>query len=155
MALREHTLLDQPRLGNILRHLPAGLIIATPHATPGALGNGAYIIALRLARAVTFEARAIGKHRFAPGDYLYAGSANGPGGLNARIARHLRRDKNLHWHIDQLTSKASAMAAIAYADAKECDLVSQLTQLSTITIPAPGFGSTDCTRCQSHLLAVA
>src|SRR3954452_25262653 len=38
------------------------------------------------------------------GRYLYAGSARGPCGLRARLARHLRRDKAVHWHIDRITT---------------------------------------------------
>jgi Uri superfamily endonuclease len=37
------------------------------------------------------------------GRYFYCGSAKGPGGLRGRLARHMRRGKPVHWHIDQLT----------------------------------------------------
>ena len=42
----------------------------------------------------------------APGCYVYAGSARGPGGIRARVRRHLRPDKTPHWHIDQVTAYA-------------------------------------------------
>jgi len=37
-----------------------------------------------------------------PGYYIYIGSAFGPGGVRARMLRHLRADKPKHWHIDYL-----------------------------------------------------
>ncbi len=36
------------------------------------------------------------------GYYIYVGSAFGPGGVNARVSRHFRNTKKLHWHIDYL-----------------------------------------------------
>ncbi len=40
-----------------------------------------------------------------PGFYIYVGSACGPGGLRARISRHLcGKRKRLHWHIDRILS---------------------------------------------------
>jgi Uri superfamily endonuclease len=43
---------------------------------------------------------ALGEFDFPAGQYLYTGSARR--NLEARIARHLRRDKPLRWHIDYL-----------------------------------------------------
>ena len=37
---------------------------------------------------------------FPAGLYVYTGSAKR--NLDARVARHIRRDKPLHWHIDYL-----------------------------------------------------
>jgi Uri superfamily endonuclease len=34
------------------------------------------------------------------GYYVYIGSAFGPGGLQARVRRHLKAVSCLHWHID-------------------------------------------------------
>jgi Uri superfamily endonuclease len=39
------------------------------------------------------------------GRYLYCGSAKGPGGLKARLSRHMRRGKSVRWHVDQLTEQ--------------------------------------------------
>ncbi|MFO8145391.1 MAG: DUF123 domain-containing protein, partial [Candidatus Syntrophosphaera sp.] len=38
------------------------------------------------------------------------GSARGPGGLAARIARHQREPKPRHWHIDYLRAHAELIA---------------------------------------------
>ncbi len=44
----------------------------------------------------------LGCMQLAEGWYIYFGSAFGPGGLAARVDRHLRRHKTRHWHIDHL-----------------------------------------------------
>lgn len=85
----------------------------------------------------------------APGRYLYCGSANGPGGLRARLARHMRQGKKRHWHIDQLTEAGAVLGAWAAPGGNECALVAELAHLP---VPLEGFGSSDCPRCRSHLL---
>ncbi len=86
-----------------------------------------------------------------PGRYAYCGSANGPGGIAARVARHLRQDKKPHWHIDQLTVAAKSISALAFPGGSECQLVARLAAHGAST-PLPGFGSSDCRQCASHLL---
>ncbi|MDC7789088.1 GIY-YIG nuclease family protein [Rhodoplanes sp. TEM] len=86
----------------------------------------------------------------APGRYLYCGSARGPGGLRARIARHLRRRKTLRWHVDRLTTRGTVIAVWAVPDGDECALAGALAGLP---VPIPGFGASDCRRCPSHLFA--
>jgi len=54
---------------------------------------GTYALVLRLARATTIHVGALGAVDFAPGWYVYVGSALGPGGLAARVNRHLSRSK--------------------------------------------------------------
>jgi Uri superfamily endonuclease len=46
---------------------------------------------------------------FAPGFYAYTGSAFGPGGLRARIGRHLSSTPVIHWHIDYLQQKTAVV----------------------------------------------
>lgn len=108
---------------------------------------GAYALWLRLDAplAVTAGKRAA---VLAPGDYLYCGSARGSGGLRARLARHMRRDKRPHWHIDQLTVAGEARGAFIVEGGDECALNAALAALP---IPLEGFGSSDCPRCGSHL----
>src|SRR5262245_21907304 len=108
---------------------------------------GAYLLALELRRAVVLSVRMAG--RLPPGLYLYCGSARGPGGLRARISRHMRRGKALHWHIDQLTERATVHGAWTFTDRSECALVASLADLP---MPVAGFGSSDCRTCVSHLL---
>ena len=85
-----------------------------------------------------------------PGRYLYAGSARGPGGMRARLARHQRADKTPHWHIDRLTMAGAVLGAWIFPGGSECAIVAALGHLP---VPLPGFGSSDCRRCASHLLA--
>jgi histidyl-tRNA synthetase len=108
---------------------------------------GAYALWLRLAAPLAASA---GKNRavLSPGDYLYCGSARGPGGLRARLVRHIRREKRAHWHVDQLTCLADIPGAFVLEGGDECALNEALRALP---IPFPGFGSSDCPRCASHL----
>lgn len=87
-----------------------------------------------------------------PGRYLYCGSAMGPGGLRARLARHLRIGKSIRWHIDRLTEAGRAAGAWVFPGGDECDLASSLAARGFPT-PIPGFGSSDCARCVSHLFS--
>jgi len=112
---------------------------------------GAYILQIALDRPLHFET--VRMHgTLSAGTYAYAGSACGPGGLRARIARHLRDEKPIHWHIDRLTA-VGRVTAIAHGEtACECDLAEALARLGGATVPIAGFGSSDCRRCRAHLI---
>ena len=129
--------------------LPQPLVL---HARADAIPAvpGAYVLLLGLAQEIELDMARFAGVRLAPGDYLYAGSARGPGGLRARIARHLRPDKKLHWHIDRLAARAT-VAALAFPGAAECGLVAMLAERPGFSAPVPGFGSSDCRTCASHL----
>lgn len=112
---------------------------------------GAYVLEIALDRPLAFKAARL-RGTLPPGAYGYAGSACGPGGLRARIARHLKRDKPIHWHADRITV-AGHVTGIAFAEtAHECDLAARLTALPGAAIPLAGFGSSDCRRCEAHLV---
>ena len=115
---------------------------------------GAYALLLALARPCAFENRLLGPVVLEPGRYLYGGSAWGPGGIRARVARHLRPDKRVRWHIDHLTRECRCLGAFALPGGRECELVARLLPLHGVTSPVRGFGSSDCARCPSHLLAL-
>jgi Uri superfamily endonuclease len=90
-----------------------------------------------------------------PGCYAYIGSARGPGGLRARLARHVRASKPLRWHIDYLTAAAPVIHIYyrAIPTPLECRWAQVLAGLPGATIPAPGFGSSDCRNgCAAHLM---
>jgi Uri superfamily endonuclease len=110
---------------------------------------GAYLLVIDLQRAVALTLPARPMVQLPPGVYLYCGSARGPGGLRARIGRHLRRGKSIRWHVDYLTGEARLCGALLYADRSECALVAALAHLPA---PIAGFGSSDCRRCRAHLL---
>ncbi|MCZ6858685.1 MAG: GIY-YIG nuclease family protein [Alphaproteobacteria bacterium] len=116
--------------------------------------SGAYVFFFNLYEPIRLDIATLGFPLAAPGAYAYCGSARGPGGLRARIARHLRPDKPLHWHIDRLTA-AGRLTAIAYAiKGSECALLDRLLAGANASVPIPGFGSSDCRRCPSHLARI-
>lgn len=113
---------------------------------------GTYGLLFRLAMPVTVPVKRLGSPVLETGLYLYCGSARGPGGTRARLARHMRLDKRLRWHIDHLSSVAFEIAGIAVPDMLECDLRDRACGLFKTEDPVPGFGASDCRRCASHLL---
>ncbi|CCQ75003.1 DUF123 domain-containing protein [Magnetospira sp. QH-2] len=90
--------------------------------------------------------------RLAPGLYVYAGSARGPGGIRARCGRHVKSAKSVRWHIDRLTNAAGVRAVAAFPDGTECAIADHLIADHGAETPVPGFGSSDCRHCLSHLL---
>ena len=120
---------------------------ANADAAPSA--PGAYILQIDLADAALVSTACQPPTELLPGRYFYCGSANGPGGLRSRLARHMRHGKSLHWHIDQLTERGTVTGTWIVRNGRECDLVAMLAPLP---MPIPGFGSGDCSRCLSHLL---
>ena len=128
-------------------------IVATPDEIE-AIGSqrGAYLLVLRVPRRVELQSLKRPCRFAAPGSYVYAGSAYGPGGLAARLRRHMWPKKTMHWHIDKLTVKADAMAALAVPGGDECMLVEALLSGGRFRVAIPGFGSSDCRNCEGHLL---
>ncbi|MBN1976046.1 MAG: GIY-YIG nuclease family protein, partial [Anaerolineae bacterium] len=90
---------------------------------------------------------------FSSGWYAYVGSAQGPGGLAARLARHLRPLKSLHWHIDYLRAQAQPVQAwyTTGTQKRECAWARALSSFPAASIPVPRFGASDC-RCPAHLI---
>ena len=111
--------------------------------------KGAYLLLIEL--DTTLELR-IGT--LPPGRYAYCGSAHGPGGIAARVGRHLRRDKALRWHVDHLTGAGRVVAVHARPGGRECDLFARVSRGLGVRVPVPGFGSSDCRHCPAHLVAV-
>ncbi len=113
---------------------------------------GAYLLLIELAAPLVLDIASLGAATLAPGRYAYGGSAYGPGGLKARIGRHLRRDKAQRWHVDRLTAAGRVIGVRALPGAQECALVCQLLALPGTSVPLPGFGSSDCRSCPAHLV---
>ena len=74
-------------------------------------------------------------------------------GLKGRIERHLRKSKNLHWHIDYFLKKADIREVWVKPDSfDECGTAKKIeNQLVDSYVPLKKFGSSDC-RCPGHLL---
>jgi len=116
---------------------------------------GVYALLMHLPRQTVFQAGALGPCRLQRGWYLYVGSARGPGGLRARVGRHLRRGhKRLHWHMDHLRPwvRIHAVWWTTLQTTQERDWVLAAARLPTAVAALPGFGASDST-CSTHLLA--
>jgi len=114
---------------------------------------GAYLLLIALAVPLDLEIRSLTRATLARGRYLYAGSARGPGGIRARVARHFKQEKARHWHVDHLTAATAEITAFPVPDGRECALVEALLAGGGWQTAVRGFGSSDCRRCAAHLLA--
>ncbi len=141
-----------PVAHEVARRLGVGPVIGAEDVEELPQGAGAYVLVMELKRPVEVPVRRLGNPVFMPGVYLYCGSARGPGGLSARVARHLRTEKKQRWHVDYLSSKAYGIAALPITGGNECDLVSRLMAVFPVEFPVTGFGSSDCRCCISHLM---
>lgn len=114
---------------------------------------GTYALLLRSDTDRTVDVGRLGSLNVRPGWYVYVGSALGPGGLAARVGRHLRREKTCRWHIDYLRA-VTVRESVWYATGTsrvECRWATVLAGMKKATVPLEGFGASDC-RCRSHLV---
>jgi len=118
-------------------------------------GEVAIVVGRLVMKGKTFAGSEI---TFPPGYYVYFGSAHG--GLSARVSRHLKREKRLHWHIDYLTRFADIVEVwyalesnewIARREKLECLWCQVAGGMPQGQLHFPGFGSSDC-RCAAHLI---
>lgn len=133
------------------RQFPAAALVTPESINTAPVNGGAYLLLIDLPVLIDFS-RATLRGTFEPGFYVYAGSAYGPGGLRARIRRHMRRGKPSHWHVDTLTAAAQRIAAIPIEHGNECAVAEVMLGTRLFRPSLPGFGSSDCNRCISHLL---
>ena len=113
--------------------------------------TGAYALMIELADPVRFSRKAMGS-AVLQGSLIYAGSANGPGGMKARLNRHFRKEKSIRWHVDELTTRAARISALALSGGCECEIVRRLIASGKFAPAMQGFGSSDCSACPAHLL---
>lgn len=114
---------------------------------------GYYALVIRLDKEITVRTRGGRRFLLKPGLYVYIGSARGPGGVKARVERHMRRDKKPFWHIDYVTiNPASRIMAVVSVPDPGIDVESRLAaELSEKLVPVKGFGASDKRRDTSHL----
>ena len=110
-------------------------------------GPCTYQLHFRLAAPLSIVVGRLGEFAFPAGDYVYTGSAKR--NFEARIARHLRREKTLHWHIDYLLNGPDvSVTEVLRSGSDEC----ALNQATPGAILVAGFGASDCRHgCGSHL----
>ena len=113
---------------------------------------GIYGIVLHLRRPRWVMAGKLGRCRLAAGWYVYVGSAKR--NLTARLARHLRREKRPHWHIDYLraVARVEQIWFWPWTERGECRTNGWVQTFSRASVPWRGFGSSDC-GCVAHLTA--
>ena len=109
---------------------------------------GAYVLAIEVSRPIELVLTNRLPISLEAGCYLYCGSAKGPGGLRARIGRHMRRVKPIRWHVDNLTRSGRVLGAWTTVESHECQLAAALAHLP---VPIEDFGNSDCSTCRSHL----
>ncbi|MFQ5934959.1 MAG: DUF123 domain-containing protein [Acidiferrobacterales bacterium] len=113
---------------------------------------GTYALILRIPTGRYVCIGRLGWLSLDPGFYVYVGSAFGPGGLLARLARHDVLAKKPHWHIDYLRRYAVLQEAwyTLDVDRREHQWANVFRELAGTSEPLSGFGASDC-RCSSHL----
>jgi Uri superfamily endonuclease len=111
------------------------------------LGFTTYQLLIDVARPLPRTIGALGEFDFPAGCYVYTGSAKQ--NFEARVARHLRKEKTLRWHIDYLlTAPEVAVLDVRRTTEPEC----KLNQNAGGKVLIPGFGASDCRAgCGSHL----
>jgi sugar fermentation stimulation protein A len=124
------------------RRQPAQIAPRTP---------GVYQLWLELSSPTRLTVGKLGTFDFPTGVYVYTGSALG--GLEQRLARHRRRRKKMHWHIDYLLKHARIVRITTRATRRrlECSWNTQTLRLVGARVIAPRFGSSDCD-CVTHLV---
>ncbi len=106
-----------------------------------------YQLFIDVQQAVRCAIGRFGTFEFPAGRYVYTGSARR--GLEARIARHLRQEKALRWHIDYLLAAPGVTIERTLRSARdEC----VLNRAAGGLVVVPGFGASDCKAgCGAHL----
>lgn len=113
---------------------------------------GTYVLLLRAPAGGEVQVGKLGTLALAGEWYAYVGSAFGPGGLGARVGRHLSGRGAPHWHIDHLV-RAAEVAEVWFSTherRREEAWVSALRAAPGSANPLPGFGAGDC-GCEGHL----
>lgn len=124
----------------------------TPRPNTTASAKGTYALILESARLARLAVGPSGSIDLCVGFYVYVGSALGPGGLRARVGRHLGPTRAVHWHIDYLKRAAHIVEVWYVLDPvrREHTWAEVLGGLAGASIPMPRFGASDC-RCAAHL----
>ena len=106
-----------------------------------------YQLEIAIALPVTVAVGRLGEFIFPAGCYVYTGSAKR--NPEARIARHLRSEKAMRWHIDWLlAARGVKVVGVRRSSKDECALNRSVRG----RVVAPGFGASDCREgCNSHL----
>jgi Uri superfamily endonuclease len=124
-----------------------GLVASLPR------GKGTYALVMRNEPRRIVRVGALGEIRLESPWLVYVGSALGPGGLRARVGRHIIGSPNRRWHIDRVRAIADLVEVwwLESVERKECAWATAMATRRDWRIEVPRFGSSDC-RCEGHLL---
>lgn len=141
LALQWDSSFSRPRPSRLLTY-PEAILTRENHDC------GDYLVVMEMLEEMDISIGAKGIMHFPKGYYVYTGSAKK--NLAARLARHQRKRKKMHWHIDYLRQKADVVAVIPIRtqDDLEHDLAHAVDAIAQWHIA--NFGCTDC-HCPSHL----
>lgn len=117
--------------------------------------SGTYALILRCPSERSIEVGKLGRLNIRKGYYIYIGSAFGPGGVLARVGRHLRIEKAHRWHIDYLRPAVSLTEVWYSHDPRRREIAWAGLFLKgwCDAVPIPGFGAGD-SRLESHLFYI-
>lgn len=117
--------------------------------------QGSYVVIFTVSERTTVTVGAHGDVAFVIGEYGYVGSANGPGGIESRVGRHLETDAGetdtLFWHIDYILDEdAISIASVFFSESlEECAVASELSEQRVRSFDS--LGASDCS-CESHIV---
>ena len=109
--------------------------------------RGAYILLVRLPR----DGLVAGRWRLQAGVYAYVGSGLGPGGVGARLGRHLRRAGRPWWHVDHLVRAGDPLGYSACCTGSRVESRLALECGRVLEAGPRGFGSSDDPGAATHL----
>jgi Uri superfamily endonuclease len=117
------------------------------------MAPGTYALILHADEPGRIRIGRLGEMDVRPGPYVYVGSAFGPGGLAARVGRHVRGDGRARWHVDHLRVVAGVEDVWISADPvrREHLWAGLFRDWPGATVPLAGFGASDCS-CETHLV---
>lgn len=119
--------------------------------------KGTYALLFECNRARRVRIGSLGVLATETGYYVYCGSAFGPGGLRARVSRHMRLDKKKRWHIDYLRPFLKLYGVWYAVGGRHLEhewadrLLDVAYRTSAAVVPLKRFGASDC-RCATHLV---
>jgi Uri superfamily endonuclease len=117
---------------------------------PKRTDKGTYALIMRCRKTSRTMIGKLGQITLRPGFYIYVGSAFGPGGIEARVSRHRRRDKKLHWHIDYLRRHTALIETWTLAGPVNLEHDWAAILEERYEVAQQRFGASDC-RCTAHL----
>ena len=125
-----------------------------PISQPLSPDQGTYALIMNCRKSTRLSVGKLGHMLLQPGFYIYVGSSRGPGGIRARVSRHRRRKKKLHWHIDYLRQQTALIETWTMTGTTNYEHDWAAALAAKYTTAHKRFGASDC-RCSSHLFYAA